>query len=323
MDTDGDGFPDAWNPGMSEGDSTTGLQLDSYPNDAACWLPQHGDGVTCDVTATMPDYIPTTITSDSSGIIYLFSPENRRVYRWDPATEEHMNPLIVGSDKWLGNSTPTVMAYHEAHARVYLGYDNGDINYIDVNAGPEEQHLATLAQSVRGLADVGNFLLAQDNSGAWESHHIYDAAGVLRHSVEWNHYSRVYDWNPVLNRVYFFRDTSSPNDLMWEEIDQSSGLITAQGETPYHGDYSILPPIRVSDDGSKVLLGSGDIYDASSLTWLGAIPGGFTDAQWFSNGSMVTVTSAVVPGPVSSTSMALLVFDRAVSKLALPVMVQS
>jgi hypothetical protein len=32
VDTDGDGYPDSWNPGMSEGDSTTGLELDAYPN---------------------------------------------------------------------------------------------------------------------------------------------------------------------------------------------------------------------------------------------------------------------------------------------------
>jgi hypothetical protein len=33
IDTDYDGYPDSWNPGMSEANSTTGLKLDRYPND--------------------------------------------------------------------------------------------------------------------------------------------------------------------------------------------------------------------------------------------------------------------------------------------------
>jgi hypothetical protein len=32
IDTDGDKYPDAWNPGKSKKDSTTGLELDEYPN---------------------------------------------------------------------------------------------------------------------------------------------------------------------------------------------------------------------------------------------------------------------------------------------------
>ena len=292
VDSDGDGYPDAWNDGRTEADSTTGLTLDSYPSDSACYLPEHGDGVTCDITATMPDYVPASIEMDDAGVVYLFSPENGRIFRWDSVTEEHLNPIIVGSDEWLASSQPTIMAYHSAHFRLYLGYDNGDVNYIDLAGDPDEQRLTTLAQAVGGLADVGNFLLAQDASGAWESHHIYDADGGLRTSVEWNHYSRAYDWNPVLNRVYFFRDGSSPNDLLYEEIDQTSGLITDAGETPYHGNYVISPPIRVSADGSQVLLGSGSFYDAENLTWLFNIPGSITDAEWLLDGRVVTLRAS-------------------------------
>lgn len=36
-DTDGDGHPDGWNTGKSEDDSTTGLQLDHYPDDGERW----------------------------------------------------------------------------------------------------------------------------------------------------------------------------------------------------------------------------------------------------------------------------------------------
>ncbi len=43
IDSDGDGHPDRWNDGYSESDSTTGLKLDSYPNDPSRWMPATDD----------------------------------------------------------------------------------------------------------------------------------------------------------------------------------------------------------------------------------------------------------------------------------------
>jgi hypothetical protein len=44
VDSDGDGYPDAWNTGYSETDSTTGLALDAFPLDATEWTDTDGDG---------------------------------------------------------------------------------------------------------------------------------------------------------------------------------------------------------------------------------------------------------------------------------------
>ncbi len=44
VDTDGDGLPDAWNPGAGPGDSSLGLILDRYPDDPDRWLdPRYPD----------------------------------------------------------------------------------------------------------------------------------------------------------------------------------------------------------------------------------------------------------------------------------------
>jgi hypothetical protein len=37
VDTDGDGYKDAWNAGKTEADSTTGLSLDKFPQDPSKW----------------------------------------------------------------------------------------------------------------------------------------------------------------------------------------------------------------------------------------------------------------------------------------------
>ncbi|MBN1389501.1 MAG: hypothetical protein JXA22_02550 [Candidatus Thermoplasmatota archaeon] len=43
-DTDGDGYPNEWNPGMGPENSTTGLFLDLFPNDPIEWADTDGDG---------------------------------------------------------------------------------------------------------------------------------------------------------------------------------------------------------------------------------------------------------------------------------------
>jgi hypothetical protein len=283
VDSDGDGYPDAWNPGRSQSDSTTGLSLDAFPLDSACYLASHGSGGVCDYGATVPSYVPDQVLSEGD-TIYLLSSANRRVYRWSMATASYMNPYIVGINQGSSTLAPTRMAYSSAHQRLYLGYSTGAIRYIDVTSGSAVEHAFTnTALAVNGLAAAGNYVLAQDNSGAWATHYIIAASGAITTQREWNYYSREYAWDPVSSRVYFFRDDTSPDDLHYEVIDQATGLITSVSETPYHGTYSIRPPIRVSPDGELVLLGSGDFYDRTGLTWLASLGRTITDAHWKDN----------------------------------------
>jgi hypothetical protein len=152
--------------------------------------------------------------------------------------------------------------------------------------------LVALAGSVGGLAAVGNYLLAQDPSGAWATHYVLDKAGNIQDSKEWNYYSRHYDWAPGQSRVYFFRDDSSPNDLMFEVIDQASGKISSAGESPYHGEYATTGPIRVSPGGGRIILGAGNIYSTSDLKVVGNIGVTFLDAQWLADGSLVIMRAS-------------------------------
>lgn len=289
IDSDLDGFPDAWNQGYSATDSTTGLSLDAYPNDSACSLVAHGDGTICDYGSTIPTYIPDQTEYDQNGIIYLLSQDNGRVYRWSIADNHYINPLVVELNKGLVSISPRVMAYSENHRRLYLGYATGEIYYIDLDGEKTLTHFANLAMLVGGLASAGEHILAQDNSGAWEAHYIFDRNGILTDYQDWNNYSRSYAWNSALSRIYFFDDGTSPNDLHFEEINSASGLITAEGETPYHGDYPIAPPIRLSPDSNQVLLGSGHVYDALSLNWTGSIGQTVSDGFW-TNNKIVTLS---------------------------------
>lgn len=288
IDSDNDGYPDEWNIGYTYYDSTSGLILDSFPLDSACWLAEHGSGSSCDYGTTVPNFTPEKIVFDDSGNIYLLSQENNKIYQWSSATSYYSNPIAIGSLIETSNVAATELTYSSAHNRIYIGYQNGVITFVDLTQGISEQYFASVAMSVGGLAAVGDYLLAQDNSGAWNTHYILNQEGDITDSEDWNRYSLTYAWNETYSRVFFLRDSTSPNDLHYETIDQNIGAITEEGESPYHSSRGIRHPIRISPDDSKVMLGSGNIFDAQTLTLIGDLAGGsnnlyFKDHQWLSN----------------------------------------
>ena len=66
VDSDGDGYPDYWNPGYSSTDSTTGLTLDAFPHDSTESVDSDGDGVG-DVSDAFPGDIAASVDTDGDG----------------------------------------------------------------------------------------------------------------------------------------------------------------------------------------------------------------------------------------------------------------
>ncbi|XXT21708.1 DNRLRE domain-containing protein [Sorangium sp. So ce429] len=286
VDTDGDGYPDAWNPGQTQADSTTGLVLDAFPLDSACQLPEHGlasDSGVCDIANGIPDYVPDQVMLGSDDVVYLFSRTHDRIFRWSLSADYHLNPIVLGASDALH------AAYGAEDHRLYVAYESGALTRIDLAAGVAEAPFATLPAQPHGLATAGSIVMAADPSGAWGTHYTFLPSGAGVSTVDWNYYSREYAWSPSAGRMYFFRDDTSPNDLHWESIDTTSGAITGEGESPYHGDFAIAPPIRPSVDGGYVLLGSGDLYDGATLEVVASLPITPSDAAWLPDGTLITL----------------------------------
>lgn len=284
VDSDNDGYPDAFLGNYTAADSPTGLTKDAYPNDAACHALEQGDGVACNYAAVIPSYVADAVVGDNQGVVYLLSKANARVFRWSTVTGSEMSPLIIGA-------APVSMTYSADHNRLYFGYTSGKVTYINLSGDARETTFTTVATRVGGVAAAGKYLLVQDYSGAWATHYLFDRNGVQTDSKEWNYFSRSYAWSPSQSRLYFFRDDTSPNDLMYETIDQDRGKIIASGDSPYHGTYRIFGPIRVSNNGARVLLGTGDVYSGSDLKVIKSFGASVADAQWLDDGSLLMLNS--------------------------------
>lgn len=290
VDSDNDGYPDAWLNGFTAADSESGLALDAYPLDASCHAMAQGDGVRCSPALSIPSGAPDRVFSDNQGTVFLYSSTAGLMYRWSESAGIFLSPLAVGQPTNNGTIRPLSVTHSPAHGRIYLGYSTGQITYIALTGDSRESPFVAAAAAVRGLAAAGNFVLAQDESGAWATHSIFDKTGKLTDQRDWNAYSSAYDWAPNQNRVYFMRDDTSPNDLMFEEINPTTGAISASGESPYHGDYMVRGPVRVSLGGGRIALGSGNIYSTSDLTVVHSLGLDLVDMRWLDDGSLATLT---------------------------------
>jgi alpha-tubulin suppressor-like RCC1 family protein len=218
-------------------------------------------------------YVPDSIRIGENEVVYLLSRSYLSVFRWLVSQRSYSETVPL-------SEAPTFMAYSGNPDRLYLAYPSGEITQIELDqAELSETPFVNSPQTPCGLSTAGEYLFICDPSGAWESHFTYSPTGTLISQVDWNYYSSEYIWSEANRKMYFFRDDTSPNDLLWEDIDVN-GVIGDQMDSPYHSGDGIVHPIRVAPDGSIVVLGSGRIYDAISLAQIDALSNNIADVVW-------------------------------------------
>jgi len=107
--------------------------------------------------------------------------------------------------------------------------------------------------------------------------------------------------NTAVNAIYGTRDGTSPNDV--EKIDVSTGPMTAQTDSIYHGDYSVCGPVFLSPSQSRIYTGCGTIFRASTdssldMHYVGNMPG-VTNLKAFSESAStkrIAVVSSINQG---------------------------
>ena len=225
-------------------------------------------------------YAPDQMVVGKDDVLYILSRANLSVFRWSIRQQRYLETIPLAE-------APSYMAYSAPSHRLYLSYPSGAIHQIRLAESTREIPFVNSPQTPCGLSTAGEYVFVCDPSGAWVSHFTYSPAGALISQVEWNYYSEEYIWSEPHRRMYFFRDDTSPNDIHWEEI-KADGSIGDAGESPYHGEIRTYHPIRISPDGSMVVLGSGEIFDALTLVRTDALSNDIADAAWV-QGTLFTI----------------------------------
>lgn len=227
-------------------------------------------------------FTPDEVLVDKDGTLLLFSKLHKSLFRWMPSQFGYLSTLpLVGEPAFVG--------YSKENHYAYFAYDNQVIRAMDLAAAnPMEIPLCNLPTKPRGFTLAGEFPYVADGTRliTFSKTGVPITPDYQPNSSAYYDYGNQNIWDPVNRRVYHFRDGTSPSDLHYDTI-SPAGLITGSAETPYHGDFSAIKPIRVRPDGSKVVIGSGVVFNASDLTRAASLANGFTDAAWF-NGQLVS-----------------------------------
>ena len=257
-------------------DALTIARLDVTPHPAATPPARSWDESAPTADFILGDANDLMLVSRIEHAAYAFNPGS-----W--AFEETI-PLFV---------SPLYATYSPVTKQIHAAYDGGAIYSFARQTPGTAAWLGATPFSALGLAAAGEYVFVADRTGPWASHYTFSPAGVMLSRKDWNYYSRQYEWDPVKRRMYFFRDDTSPNDLHWEQI-AIDGTITAAGESPYHGEVQAQTPIRVSADGSRIVLGSGQVFESGGLTLAGNLGEPVSEIAWW-NGDLYTISDEAEP----------------------------
>jgi len=223
----------------------------------------------------------------NDGTVYVLSAANLSIFHWLPATRAY-GPTIALCD------VPSYLAYSPVTDRLFVAYPSGAITQIAPGGPDAELPFATLPQPPCGLATAGDLVFACVPDASWASHLTYAPDGTLASQKQLTYRSREYVWSPERRKMYFFRDDTSPNDILSEDIDPA-GTLGADLDAPYHGGFAFRHPIRLGPQSSTVLTGDGLFFDPVTLEQVGSLANEIDDAAWV--GSTLYTIRRVAPAP--------------------------
>ncbi|MBC2606583.1 fibronectin type III domain-containing protein [Pelagicoccus albus] len=216
-------------------------------------------------------FIPDDELLGENDILYLLSKENQSIFTWDARTCEWGVTIPL-------EGQPNSFTYSPINNALYTSYPDGKIYSISLAAeNPVEILFADdTNENVTTVIAAGRFLASYSSSGSFTMH---DATGTLVESSYYHYNIAGGVWNQSTHKIYHLRDGISPNDLLWDQIEED-GTIGEQKDSPYHDSTGIQHPVRVNPQGSVVILGSGRIYQASTLEQIDVLSTSHIDAIW-------------------------------------------
>ncbi|MEZ4594532.1 MAG: PKD domain-containing protein [Chloroflexota bacterium] len=208
-------------------------------------------------------------------IIYMLSKSQLSIFRWSVASRSYLETIPLAA-------APSYMAYSPTTNRIYLAYASGEITQIKLDESVAEQPFVNLPGGPIGLSTAREFVFSATSAGSWATHYTFHPDGTQISAVGTNYASDEYVWSGANQKMYFFRDGTSPNDILWEDVGLD-GTIGTKLDSPYHNSEGFVHPINVAPDGSQVVLGSGRIFDPITLVHTNSLPNAVQDAAWISS----------------------------------------
>jgi hypothetical protein len=225
--------------------------------------------------ALSPDGFTYTVADKSDpGVVYFLDGTNALVRRFDIPTRTFLPPLPV-------DSSPTSMAVEPEGSVVYVGYSGGRMEVVEVGTGARRL-FGVAPETVSLMLVADRFLFTIDSSGSWDTRSLFDrASGTRVFADDWRESSYGGCYDPVLRTIFTLRDGTSPNDIITNTVDVAQGTLGSDVDSPYHGDYVVGHPLRLTPDRSRVFVSSGVSFYTADLKYAGAIGFSYVDLRFY------------------------------------------
>ncbi|MDB6054921.1 MAG: hypothetical protein JWN25_2444 [Verrucomicrobiales bacterium] len=267
--------------------SAEGVKVQTVPI-ASLTQPAPGQGI----VPALLQYTPDSSFLDKNGIAYLLSILNQNLFRWDPVTQRYLAPIPLAQ-------IPSLVTYSSNSHRVYTAYPSGLIRQIDLNAAnPVETPFTWFPRAPTSLLAVGKYLfVVGDGDDFTAVQQTYSSTGLLVDSQRLGARPLSTTWSDAAQKIFLLNDDYVVEPLRSEAINGAGkastvlppGHIGASLVSQTVDDHLSSGIIRVSPDGTLVVLGSGVLYRAPSLDRLiGALANSVTDVAWV-GGEMKTI----------------------------------
>jgi hypothetical protein len=210
--------------------------------------------------------------------IYLLSKANLNIFRWSISKAAYLPSIPL-------TNAPLQFAYAADQQRIYLSYANGAVNYIDL-VDNKEHPFANAGGASYALTAAGQYVVVKGPTGAWGSLSVFDKEGTRTDYRDWIEPTSSVVWSNVYSRIYYIGQFS-PSSLHWIELNTNTGkLLDGSGFSGPSGN----DPIRISENGKLVALGSGRVVAGKTLVEQAALDANtyYKDVAWL-HGNVFTI----------------------------------
>jgi len=194
----------------------------------------------------------------------------QRVFWWSIKRKKFIKQVAL-------KEAPIAVDYSQTQGKLYLGYPDGSVSYIDTKTKKAiEMPFTTVARSVASVVSINNFLVVIDTAGQFVS---FNQAGVLVDYIETERLYFDYTWDPKFKHIIF---TTIPTSYSIQslEFDTNKGLFGDVIKSDASLGAIAISPISISPDNQHIALATGKIMAQATLTETTSLTNSIEHSVW-------------------------------------------
>lgn len=203
----------------------------------------------------------TSILQDKvSQKFYIFDSSAKTVAVYNADTLVREKDIVL-------QAAPQSVAVETSGGSLLLGYSTGKIYRLKIS-DETLTYLADSLISITTLLPISPKFVLVANGNAWGPSNTYETinleTGQIVSSKSYWYPLNNFSFNQSNGMAYALDSGLSPADIHRLTLNPTTGSIESIGDSRYHGDYSFGALIRVINNGTRVVTGSGNMFISSS-----------------------------------------------------------